>query len=322
MISDFLPSNLDGNGWEELCQSCYRIRYTNDNYQEIEASHKGDSGIEGFTHSGITFQSYCPEKNYSENELYENIRSKITKDINKLIDKKNIEKQVKWGIKEIKEWHFVTPYARDSRILQHLETKRKLVMDKKAKEPDLYKHISEDFIISLKLADDFMIELTRLLRNRLVNVKLNLALDHTSKVDWSKCNSEKSGNVIRKVKAMMVGSEENDINSMIDFYMSAYLSGIEIFENLRDNFPDIYESILKLKNSYKNTAFMKTKMVKPTNSNLDVFYEIMNEFENKIQENFKGIIDDPSIAELQLDIVSAWLADCTMEFKPRGELDV
>lgn len=319
MISEFLPSNMDGNKWEEICQSCYRIRYTNDNYQEIEASHKGDSGIEGFTHSGITFQSYCPEKNYNEIELYEHIRNKVTKDINKLINKKNIEKQRKWGIKKINEWHFVTPYAKDSRILEHLEKKRKIVMDKKVGDPELYSHISEDFTISLKVADDFAIELTRLLRNRLVDVELNLALDHTSKVDWNKCDSEKSSNIIRKVKGMMNDSEEEDINSMVDFYMSAYLSGIKIFENLRDNFPDIYESILKLKDSYKNIAFMKTKIVKPSVSNADVFFEIMNEFEEKIRRNFEGIIDDPSIAELQLDIVSAWLADCTMEFKPRGK---
>lgn len=317
MIIDFLPSNLDGNGWEELCQSCYRIKYTSDNYQEIEASHKGDSGIEGFTHSGITFQSYCPDKNYSEEELYQKIRGKITDDINKLIDEKNIKKQKEWGITEIKEWHLVTPYVKDSRILKHIEKKRKLVIGKKDLDSETYKHISDKFIISLKIADDFVIELTRLLRNRLVDVELNLALDHTSKFDWSKCDSEKSGNVTRKVRAMMVGCEDDDINSMIDFYMSAYLSGIEIFEKLRDSFPDIYESILKLKNSYKNTAFRKTKMVKATDSNLDVFNSIMDEFEDKIQKNFKGIIDDPSISELQLDIVSAWLADCTMEFKRR-----
>ncbi|MCC5910686.1 MAG: hypothetical protein JJT76_09645 [Clostridiaceae bacterium] len=319
MISDFLPSNLDGNGWEELCQKCYRIRYTNDNYLEIEASHKGDSGIEGFTHCGITFQSYCPEKNYSENELYTKLINKITKDINKLVDKKNIEKQRRWGIKKIDEWHFVTPYAKDSRILEHIEKKRKLVMERKVAEPELYSHISDNFVISLKVADDFVIELTRLLRNRLVDVELNLTLDHTSEVDWNKCDSEKSDNIIRKVKAMMIDSEEEDIKSMVDFYMSAYLSGIQIFENLRDSFPDIYESILKLKNSYKNIAFMKTKMVKSGVSNIDVFYEIMNEFEEKIKRKFEGVIDDPSIAELQLDIVSSWLADCTMEFKPKGK---
>lgn len=321
MIRDFLPSNLDGNGWEELCQSCYRIKYTNDNYQEIEASHKGDSGIEGFTHSGITFQSYCPEKNYSEEELYKKIINKITRDINKLIDKKNIEKQIDWGINKIEEWHFVTPYVKDSRVLQHIEKKRMFVMNKKVIDPEMYSHISDKFIISLKVADDFVIELTRLLRNRLVDVELNLASDHTSKVDWSKCDSEKSENVIRKIKAMMVDDEESAINDMVDFYMSAYLSGIEIFEKLRNSFPDIYELILKLKDSYKNTAFMKTKMVKPTDSNLDVFYKIMSEFEHKIQKNFEGIIDDPSIAELQLDIVSSWLADCTMEFKPREKKD-
>ena len=49
MILDFFEGKLDGDTWEELCQSCYRIKYQEQHYMEIPAVHGGDAGIEGFT---------------------------------------------------------------------------------------------------------------------------------------------------------------------------------------------------------------------------------------------------------------------------------
>ena len=44
--------------------------------------------------SGIAYQCYCPEKSYSDDELYVHLRDKVTKDIGKLIDK---ELSIEWG---------------------------------------------------------------------------------------------------------------------------------------------------------------------------------------------------------------------------------
>lgn len=66
MILDFFDSKLDGDSWEELCQSCYRIRYQDVHYTEVPATYKGDAGIEGFTQTGIVIQCYYPEGTYSD----------------------------------------------------------------------------------------------------------------------------------------------------------------------------------------------------------------------------------------------------------------
>lgn len=44
----------------------------------------GDYGIEGWTADGHVFQCYCPEKDDTQDELYEALRRKITADIPKL----------------------------------------------------------------------------------------------------------------------------------------------------------------------------------------------------------------------------------------------
>ena len=75
---------FDGDSWEKFCQVCFKLKYEVDGYQEIPAW-QGDFGIEGFTRTGTLFQCYCPDEDYSGDELYEKQRDKITEDLNKLI---------------------------------------------------------------------------------------------------------------------------------------------------------------------------------------------------------------------------------------------
>lgn len=135
MILDFIKSPIDGDTWETICNSCYRDRYQNEHYHEIPAAHRGDAGIEGFTRSGIVYQCYCPEREYSDDDLYAHQRDKLTTDINKLIDLKNAQRLKKLGIDIISEWHFVTPEYRDSRIISHANTKKDEVHALRAKGP-------------------------------------------------------------------------------------------------------------------------------------------------------------------------------------------
>ena len=110
MILDFYEGKLDGDSWEELCQSCYRIRYQSEHYMEVPAIQEGDAGIEGFTQNGIVNQCYCPEREYSDDELYAHQRDKMTKDINKLLSLDYKKRLKELGVPPIKEWHFVIPY--------------------------------------------------------------------------------------------------------------------------------------------------------------------------------------------------------------------
>lgn len=125
---EFIKQYLSGEKWEKLCNSCYRIRYQEMGYQEIPAQYRGDGGIEGFTKNGIVYQCYCPEKEYTDDELYEHMRNKMTTDIAKFISK-DYEKVLKGlGINNINQWHFVIPQNKDRRILEHAEKKRKEVL--------------------------------------------------------------------------------------------------------------------------------------------------------------------------------------------------
>jgi hypothetical protein len=116
---DFIQQYLTGEEWEKLCNSCYRMKYQEEGYQEIPATYKGDGGIEGFTKNGTVYQCYCPEKEYTDDALYEHMRDKMTKDIAKFISPE-YEKVLKGlGVRDVHRWQLVVPEYKDRRILEH-----------------------------------------------------------------------------------------------------------------------------------------------------------------------------------------------------------
>lgn len=162
MNLSFFGDNMDGEKWEELCDSCYRIRYQEEGYQKIPATANGDAGIEGFTNN-LVYQCYYPEGEYSDQQWYAKLRDKLTKDIGKFVDEEYAGKLKSLGVRNISEWHLVVPSYRDKRIIEHANAKAEMVLEKKKKNPELYSYIRDDFVIRIKVADDFKTEMSRLI---------------------------------------------------------------------------------------------------------------------------------------------------------------
>ena len=313
-IMSVIEGYMTGDAWEDLCVQCYRIRYQKDNYIAIPATQGGDAGIEGFTNKGIVHQCYCPERAYSENELYNHQRDNLSTDIDKL--KNNADRLRALGVPTVVEWHFNIPEYKDSRILVHAENKRQEVLEAKKNEPAKYAHISDSFQIIIKIAEDFTPEISRIIRTTITDMKLNAAIEHIDKPDWSKCDSEKVLNIRRKIKAVMLVEDDYEaLNIIVGMYVGCYISGLEIMGNLRVNFPEIYEDIFRLEQSYKRDVTIKTLMNTDKKMNSSLFNEILNEFHSKLERDFSKIFTEASIGELKQDLVASWLADCSMEFR-------
>nr|WP_156989884.1 hypothetical protein [Caproicibacter fermentans] len=304
---------MTGDAWEELCVQCYRMRYQSDHYTSIPAVQSGDAGIEGFTRSGVVHQCYCPERDYSDNELYTHLRDKLTTDIDKLM--KNADRFNQLGVPPVVEWHLDIPEYRDSRILIHAKTKQQEVLTAKKGAPSKYKHIANNFQIIIKIADDFTPEISRIIRTNLTNMKLNLAIQHTD--DWTTCDSQKVKNIRRKIKAVMhINDDSNQaLNSVVNIYIGFYISGIETMNRLRVGFPEIYGDVFELEQSYKRDVSIKTLMNTDHTMNKTVFDGILDEFQAKLEHDFSQMLTIASIGELKQDMVASWLADCSMEFR-------
>jgi hypothetical protein len=312
-IKNLIEGYMTGNAWEDLCVQCYRIRYQEDHYTAIPAVQGGDAGIEGFTNKGVVHQCYCPERNFSDNELYEHQRKKLSDDIEKL--KKNANRLKALGVPTVVEWHFNIPEYKDSRILAYAEKKRQEIIKEKKDKPSDYVHIADDFKIVIKTAEDFKPEISRIIRTSLSDMRLNLAIKHSIDPDWSKCDSEKVANIRRKIKAIMLVDDANEaLNKVVGIYVDCYISGLEILADLRVNFPEIYEEIYRLEQSYKREVSIKTLMNTDKTMNRVLFDAILDEFHSKLERDFSLRLTEASIGELKQDLIASWLADCSMEF--------
>ena len=314
-IMSFIEGYMTGNAWETLCVQCYRLRYQSDDYTAIPAIQGGDAGIEGFTNKGIVHQCYCPERPYSDNELYTHQRDKLTTDIEKLM--KNASRLRALGVPPVTEWHLNIPEYKDSRILTHAETKRQEVIKAKKDKPTDYVHIADSFRIIIKTAEDFTPEISRIIRTTLTDMRLNLAIQHSDTPDWSKCDSEKVENIRRKIKAVMLVYDDGNesLNQVVGIYVDCYISGLEIMNSLRINFPELYEDIFQLEQSYKREVSIKTLMNTDRAMNRLLFDNILNDFQSKLEQDFSKRFTQASIGELKQDLVASWLADCSMEFR-------
>jgi len=294
------------------------MKFQDEHFTEIPAVHGGDAGIEGFTRLGRVYQCYCPEREYSDDDLYGHLRTKMTTDIKKLTNLTYAKRLKDLGVPKIKEWHFVIPQYRDARIVTHAETKRQEVLMIKRADPQKYDYIDDEFIIVIKQAEDFKVEISRMVRTTVTDMKLNLAISHTSTLDWSECDSEKVNNIKRKVKAVMgdVDESDDDFIDVVGMYVDFYMKGMEIMKILRVSYPEVYEDIYVLEQAYKKQVSMKTKMNIDSSINAKLFNEILDDFQKRLEQQFT-YLTLASVMELKQDLVSGWLADCSMEFRSR-----
>ena len=317
MILHFLSDYLTGNDWELICDYCYRDRYQFENYFKIPAKFKGDAGIEGYIPKlSIGYQCYCPEKEYSDNELYEHYRGKLTEDLNKLMSVTNREVLLSIGVQRIKEWHYVIPENRDRRLLVHIENKRKEVIQKKNDDPIQYSYIDDDFQIVLKEAKDFHREISRYILDPTTDIKLNAAIKELNEVNLDSCDSEKLENIRKKTKALLnINDEENeDYKSIVKITVESYLKGIELKSMLRITFSQIFEELQFLETQYKTDVEIRSSLNQDRSMNGQLFDKIMDEFEEKLKCKFPKFTYE-TILELRRDMISAWIADCSLRFK-------
>ena len=245
------------------------------------------------------------------------MRDKMTKDVSKFISK-DYEPVLKGlGIRDVREWHFVVPEYKDKRILEHAEKKRKEVLEYKKRNSKQCDYISEDFTITIKVVDDFKPELSRIMRNDYA-CKIDLTVLRKKKVDWTNCDNAKVNNVKRKIKAVMNGIDDNDEDyiDIVNTYMESYVIGIELMEKLRKDQVDLYEQIIGLETTYKRRVEIKTKTNTDSSINQKLFTEILDEFQNVLEKEFP-YLPSASIGELKDDMISSWLADCSMQFRSR-----
>ena len=126
---------------------------------------------------------------------------------------------------------------------------------------------------------------------------------------------QKYEEIIKNINILLADDDEDYID-MVNTYMESYVIGIELMEKLRTEQVDTYEQIISLEDSYKRQVSIKTKTNTDSSINQKLFVEILDDFQSVLEKELPYITRS-SVAELKDDMISSWLADCSMQFKSR-----
>jgi len=299
----------DGDSWEALMQICLRIKYELEHYQQLPAS-PGDYGIEGFTQTGKVFQCYCPDSDYTSEELYEKQRDKVTKDLNKL---RTYEMQLQGYLKEtkIKQWIFLIPSYKKKEIVRHCLDKAEEIRSWGLSIVD------PSFQVLIHDMDNFTTEIGIALQSE-GKVILQAEKDEVNPakvIQWKEQSIDYVDNALRKHLKRFpqeTNKTEMKVNELTDISITDFLNGESILTTWKQIYPDSYEKFLLLSSQLENE--IRELCMFPSNDNNELYLEIKIKTFERIKSGF-SFLDDVTITDLTNRMVAYWIIRCPLDFE-------
>ena len=320
---DIIDNNLfftDGDQWESFCHSCLKHRHQKDNYKPVDAisykpideKDKGDYGIDGFTVTGIAYQCYLPEGNYSQKELYTHLYNKIRTDISKLEAYKDKLILLFNGIK-IKTWNFTTPeiiYSTDfHRLVNGYENNVKALN---------LPFIDENFKIGFVDLDNLKPETAIYIRSNSLGLNFETIIPDVETIAEYKIKTENNylvNNALRK-NAELFSKNGKDYSSSIiaktDATIEDYLVGEIIQKQWFDTIDTEYERFLQLKKTLERR--IKNESTVPFEDKNKRIQEIRELLINKLGKEFPVLLNEAGKEDLASSIIAEWLLNCSLDF--------
>jgi hypothetical protein len=298
----------NGDTWEDLCQQIFKNKYGDDGYQEMVAS-PGDFGIEGFTRkTGLAFQCYCPEKQYTQEELYEKQRDKITKDLGKL-KQYNDQLQARLGSTKIKEWIFITPDVNQNKILEHVQNKQEEVKDWGLSILD------KNFIVLIRDADFYATEITHF---QTINGDRLIFDDSQSFMKfYSKDNDlvDYEENIDRKNKIRCDYENKNNnekLNKLNKLTVDKWFDGERLIRKIESIAPKVYYNLARVINQYEDEV--SEMSISWCNGTEELIEKIKEGLFTRLHEEIPEMssTDQRRIAN---HMIAKWIALCPLDFE-------
>ena len=295
---------FNGDSWEDLCQLIFKSKYMDRHYQEMVAS-PGDYGIEGFTKlDGIAFQCYCPDNHYTQKELYEKQRNKITKDLGKLRTNK-AEIGSRLGPVKIKEWIFVTPLITDNNLLEHAQAKQEEVISWNL---DI---IDDNFKVIIRDADFYAKEINEILTSQGKKIILFSALDISS-ANPILSTTEYEENINRKNRARCIfnGKYNEERHLRLNAITSKkWLESDSLLKDVEKSASEIYFHLMRVISQYETEV--EELCVTWQGEAEELINRVRDELAARIGAAIPSLAE-PEIHRLSDQMTSKWLALCPL----------
>ncbi|MFJ7976660.1 hypothetical protein ACIQZI_13305 [Peribacillus sp. NPDC096379] len=292
----------EGKEWENHIQLLLKRHHGTD-YQDVSDEDGGDYGLEGFSLDGCVYQCYAAKEPVTTEELYENQRDKITRDINKFVKNKSHLTKI-FGELQIKRWILVVPRYKSARLLKHTEKKSQEVRQEKLP------YVANDFKVLVITDDYFKVE-----QQELKNTTLNFISKDVSSEDIESWKGESENltlinNLVRKVDKINRLSPSQK-NNFIDTTIKYFITGQHLLSHLFNLYPDIYERVISFK-SFKED-FIQFGLLTDMDEELKKFQSTFFQYKSDLEKELDGI-NPNSLSVLSYEAVSDWLMRCPLDF--------
>ena len=107
-----------GDEWQAFALQLVQRRHGPENVQVVPDSVGGDAGLEFFTTTGCLYQCYAPEETSDVAKAASAMKSKATRDLNKLIKNKEKIETILCGI-ICRRWILLCPFLDNKDVVAH-----------------------------------------------------------------------------------------------------------------------------------------------------------------------------------------------------------
>jgi hypothetical protein len=297
---------FDGSSWDQMCRLVFARKYQG--FQAMPAS-PGDYGIEGYTKpDGWAFQCYCPEKHYTQIELHEHLRDKLTTDVRKLKDNAALLPKF-LGTTVLTRWIFVTPEIGNHSLLAHAQ--------KKETELRGWKLSFVDANITVEVQDGaFYAQEIYQIRNEagekpaLSGVPLVLPpLDQRRSVY--------EAHILRKsrlrLSASSAADDETRVAALYSKTLPDFLECDEHFRRIESYAPKVHQRLVRLVNEFEEAVAESCIFLQDTPEALT--RSIRKDLETRLIAELERSFDGADILALTRRVVARWLATCTLDYE-------
>ncbi|MDB5351963.1 MAG: hypothetical protein JWN86_3210 [Planctomycetota bacterium] len=291
--------------WQQWANQLLARRYGPAEYQKVPDNDRRDAGIEGFTLTdGHAYQAYGCDKPVGTAARYEKQRNKITQDLNKYVNNKDILTKL-FGVTRITRWVLFVPFFDSRELVAHAAKKTQEIIDKKLS----YTHAT--FRVAISDEDDFSVERDNLLNAGCATLDVGVSPATNQQVqDWITTNDSLVATLDQKIAKLPTIDSEDKRVLFREKLLKYYIEGQEAWEYLR-KYPSTYERLFDAK--MRREKFLETSCMLHSGSNADLLRQSLAEFMETIREETKSV-SKLTAESLAWEAVADWMIRCPLNF--------
>jgi hypothetical protein len=298
---------FNGTSWEALCQQVFKRKYEQMGYQHIPAS-PGDFGLEGYcSGTGHGFQCYCPDTHYTQKELNDHLRDKITEDLGKL---RSYQVQLSTILRNTKlsKWRFVTPEINHHKLLFHARNKELEVRSWNLP------FLTNDFCIELHDADYYLTEINEI--RTAAGEGLDFKTEPAELAQLVEPREIYEQNVLRKTHARLMPKASSPshgslVNQLHQQTLDSFLESEGYFRHIEKTAPVLYFKLVRLINEFE-IRVQETALTYSGPAE-----QLTNTLRQDLERRLMTLgteITDVTASTVARHMVARWLAICALNY--------